>query len=327
MDATKKFKELLDQIESSKLNYVMTKTPFSATISVKRSFVKYRGDSPEKEINVKEEDQPEKENEKLKHRLLSEHSENEKLQEQLEQQTAKVSTLEGKLRVSREELKNVKKEKNASTSMVKSLEKDLDSLKHHSREVLQTITGLENDVKEKVNAVKVKDAACMKFKKEKEELEKKISKALKLKEQANDIKFKCDLCDFYVESRVELGEHIKINHYKDHQCQTSEGEMSKESSKPSICEYPCFYCGYMIKTVEQLQKHVSECQDTGFVISGNISVRENARQLDMNEELEAYLQHVQKMAARVFKCDICEETFESEMLYGMHNVFTHARLG
>ena len=90
MDATKKFKELLDQIESSKLNYVITKTPFSATISVKRSFVKYRGDSSEKEINVKEEDQTEKENEKLKHRLLNEQSENEKLREQLEQQTAKV---------------------------------------------------------------------------------------------------------------------------------------------------------------------------------------------------------------------------------------------
>ena len=89
MDATKKFKELLDQIESSKLNYVITKTQFSATISVKRSFVKYCEDSSEKEINVKEEDQKEKENEKLKNRLLSEHSENEKLQEQLEQQTAK----------------------------------------------------------------------------------------------------------------------------------------------------------------------------------------------------------------------------------------------
>ena len=55
--------------------------------------------------------------------------------------------------------------------MIKSLEKDLNSLKHHSRELLQTIKELEINVKEKANTVKVKDAACMKFKKEKEELE------------------------------------------------------------------------------------------------------------------------------------------------------------
>jgi hypothetical protein len=84
----------------------------------------------------------------------------------------------------------------------------------------------------------------------------------------------------------------------------------------------------MIKTMEQLQKLVYECQEMELVISGNISVRENARHLDINKELESYLQHYQEMAgSRVSRCDICEETFESEMLFGMHNVFIHARLG
>ena len=80
----------------------------------------------------------------------------------------------------------------------------------------------------------------------------------------------------------------------------------------------------MIKTVEQLQKHVSQCQETGFVTSGNISGRENAiRHLGVKNEFESYLQHYQEMAASFFRCDICEETFGSEMLFGMHNVFTH----
>ena len=41
MEASQRFKNLLHQIENSKLNYVITKTPFSANISVKRSLIKF----------------------------------------------------------------------------------------------------------------------------------------------------------------------------------------------------------------------------------------------------------------------------------------------
>ena len=40
MDASQVFNNLLKGIENSKLNYFMSKTPFSATISLKSSFVK-----------------------------------------------------------------------------------------------------------------------------------------------------------------------------------------------------------------------------------------------------------------------------------------------
>ena len=53
MDASKSFQELMNQIENSKLNYVIHKTPFSANISVKRSFIKYHDESSEKETEVK----------------------------------------------------------------------------------------------------------------------------------------------------------------------------------------------------------------------------------------------------------------------------------
>ena len=56
MAASKKFTELWDKIENSNLNYVISKTSFSANISVKSSFVKYYEDFSEKEINVKEEE-------------------------------------------------------------------------------------------------------------------------------------------------------------------------------------------------------------------------------------------------------------------------------
>ena len=41
MEAAKVFKQLIRKIESSQLNYKISKTPLSATISVKSSFVKH----------------------------------------------------------------------------------------------------------------------------------------------------------------------------------------------------------------------------------------------------------------------------------------------
>jgi hypothetical protein len=57
MDAALQFKELLNQIENSNLNYVISRTPFSANISVKRSLIKFHNkkNSEEEELDVKEE--------------------------------------------------------------------------------------------------------------------------------------------------------------------------------------------------------------------------------------------------------------------------------
>ena len=41
MDASRIFNDLLNQIEKSKLNYVINKTPFTANISIKKSFIKW----------------------------------------------------------------------------------------------------------------------------------------------------------------------------------------------------------------------------------------------------------------------------------------------
>ena len=51
MDAAQRFNELLNQIENSKLNYVISKTPFSANISVKDLTKKFH----DKEVSGKKE--------------------------------------------------------------------------------------------------------------------------------------------------------------------------------------------------------------------------------------------------------------------------------
>ena len=126
----------------------------------------------------------------------------------------------------------------AAIAETKSLEKDLNGMKQHSTELCKTVKVLENQVKEKANTVKVKDAACMKFKKEKEEIENALQKAVQdhqpdVKQKKPAKKFKCDFCDIYMESGFELGQHFRRNHYKDQVCQTSECETSDEPSKLS----------------------------------------------------------------------------------------------
>jgi hypothetical protein len=133
----------------------------------------------------------------------------------------------------------------------------------------------------------------MKFKKEKEEIENALQKAIRdhqldVKQKKPAKKFKYNLCDIYVESGVELGQHFRRNHYKDQVCQTSECETSDE---PSKFEYPCFYCGYMISSAEELQKHVTEC-------------------ISLSEEVE-------------FPCNVCETSFISMVELEHHIIFYH----
>ena len=209
MDASKCFKQLLENVESSKLNYVITKTPFSANISVKRSFVKYHVESTEEPINVKVEEKVE-----VHSKRVTKLKENQKLLELLQQQSDKVEFLEAKLRESRDKLKEVEKEKKGAAKKNEKLDQEVD-------ELCQRVEALEKEVKEKVYTIKVKDNACMKIKKQKEELENRFNKALQEPKTELMKKFKCESCDFCAESTVRLSHHIKRNHNKDQTCQTS----------------------------------------------------------------------------------------------------------
>ena len=54
MDVTQSFNEVIQKIEESNLNYVIhQKTPFSAQISLKRSFVKYFNAQPSEYENLR----------------------------------------------------------------------------------------------------------------------------------------------------------------------------------------------------------------------------------------------------------------------------------
>ena len=51
------------------------------------------------------------------------------------------------------------------------------------------------------------------------------------------------------QSKVDLSDHVRVNHVKDQVCQTiSEGGRKKPNSEP---DFPCFYCGKVIMNSEK----------------------------------------------------------------------------
>ena len=196
---------------------------------------------------------------------MAELAKNEKLPELLKQKTAKVNTLACELKESREELVTVKKEKNASITKFKTLEKEFASQKQHIIEINQTLKDLEKEVKEKANTVKVKDAACRKFKKEKEEFENRFNDTLQelkhVRHKKLSKEFRCTLCDFNVESRAQLSQHIIYSHCKDQTCQTSQCDALTEPIESLILneEYKCFYCDKEIENEKHLIEHRLNC--------------------------------------------------------------------
>ena len=131
------------------------------------------------------------------------------------------------------------------------------------------------------------------------------------------------ILSFGAGSCIDIMPEDKINK----SVQTIDSTFVTEESENDFLPYKCFYCRMFITSKGELENHKEFCQEAGLVTNLNNSVFDDIKHLDMNEELESYLHHVQTIAARVFKCDICHETFQSEMLFGMHNVFTHSRLG
>ena len=77
--------------------------------------------------------------------------------------------------------------------------------------------------------------------------------------------FKCPFCDKSFASKVKLSHHVKETYYKDSVCQTDNIGVKMHECQPLMCEYSCFYCGYMINSQDNLQKHKTECHEADFV--------------------------------------------------------------
>ena len=168
MDVSTVFKEVLHAVENSMLNYQITKTPFSANIAIKRSFVKFHGETPETEIKTRVKTEPSSDYKELDEKLKSLTNQKGDLEINLESEKMKVKALESELDRVKAELKN---EKNLSNSKFKNQNSEIN-------EMSNTIEILEEKISVKVKALKVKDDACRDFKQGKSDSEKRLNEAL-----------------------------------------------------------------------------------------------------------------------------------------------------
>ena len=159
MAAYKIFENLISSIETSRLNYILTRTPFSATISMKSSFAKFH-ENPEDENtkNENEESKEEKMNLQSKIKMLEENlksieSEKKNLEMVYNCEKEKVKSsqeIEGQLRV---ELLKVKSEKNALISNNKSLQTRVDELERECDKKEDLNKDLQSQFKSKMKVL------------------------------------------------------------------------------------------------------------------------------------------------------------------------------
>ena len=266
MDASSTFKNLINKIETSNLNYVISKTPFSAQISIKRSFVKDFKEPSHQETTKIDSDATTE----LKEKLTSALEHKERLEEVLRQERIRIKSLECQVHQCREDLLVVKNEKNISNKQFKTQENELNELNQELVNVNQTNKNLEHKVKEKNKLVGDKTRECKQHIQDKVELREKLENALlelevkkgKNTENNNELKINCSLCDADFMKAVDLRQHIRSNHCKDQVSQTrSQNKIVSTQTEEKIetSEYPCFYCDHVITSLEDLMKHKYEC--------------------------------------------------------------------
>jgi vacuolar-type H+-ATPase subunit I/STV1 len=264
MDASRTFKDLLEKIEKSKLNYVIHKTPFSANISIKSSFIKWFG-APEV-IENNDEDLRKLQNLgniKLEEQLATARANEKNLEGLLNHETNKVKKLEADIGQFREEILTVKKDKKESSSKLKDLKSENKDLEVKVSEMVECIKDLEGKLDEKNRALKVKVEESSNFKKETKDYQERLEEALSelkkerlLDKKLSLMEFKCVFCDVKFESAVDCSKHVRENHVRDQVSQTTK---PKENLSDKDDSYPCFYCGFYMTNSKDVIEHRLVC--------------------------------------------------------------------
>ena len=260
MEASKLFCDLINKIENCGLNYKIIKTPFSANISIKSSFVKYNDDRGNSEMSVFNPT-------KVKVTAIEDDlkiEQNVKLSELLKNKKIKVKTLEDEAGKFRDEILNIKKEKNTLNLNIKTLQTEIEELNEKKVIVDRAVVDLENTLKVKNETAKATALESLKLKEDTLVLEKQLDEyILELetlkKQKVNDKQkeeYKCSHCDLKFGSLVDLREHVRIVHFKNQVSQTKTIRVLKD---PLLSDYPCFYCGKIITSDHDLDDHKPVC--------------------------------------------------------------------
>ena len=221
MEASTVFKEVLNKVETSQLNYVISKTPFSANIVIKSSFIKYHDAQSSKEPRKDESEiKPSFENLKYSSDLLKLKEQNMKLEDLLQIEKKKVKSLEDQIGEFRENLLDIKKDKHDLNAKIVYNNYQLSDLTAEQIKISEAKKDLKTQIVLKNEKLNEKDYEIKVIEKENEKPKSKLDQCLseiesfKLETMKNQVKFKCTTCNITYESGVELNQHVRNNHVK-----------------------------------------------------------------------------------------------------------------
>ena len=343
MDASKVFMNVIKSVENSTLNYSISRTAYSATISIKSSFLKrYPRDSQvsdlEEPMNMSRDLQSdisrvkvlETENQTLKGeieqlQLMYEKDQKVRLEELLEVQKVydvekeASAILESKLAESRQESLKIKKErKDADSNLIDAKEKS-DYFEAEFKNLLKDKEVLQRELDKSVRDLKLKSDEVIQTNLEHEETKIQLNKLETKQEELEVFEVKqntmnCDECDASINNLSELRAHMKRFH-----CQNK----ATQQDEQCIFEvYTCFYCDFPINSEENLETHSSICENNCVdVFELLTTVQElksytcevcgakccDTEDLERHSEIYHWLkrQEIEVLESCQFQCEIC----------------------
>ena len=289
MEASNIFQDLLRTIEESNLNYSLRKTPFSAIISLKSSFVnrfnkidnyKNRVLLPDISEEAKKIGVIEEENLKLKAKLKEldeekDQTENNwkkvnkemtRLEDKLREEKRKVKSLDEQIVTFRKEVLDIKSEKKSLSSKLKSLELEATAAGVQLVNMTQENEKLKELLKKETKTVEQKNYDIKSVLNEKDSLKERLEVTLselstaRIKREKEQIKVKeekkqCTLCTLEFDAYSDLKNHLRTSHVKNKETQTFMTALSERKFE----QYTCFYCDKMIISEQVLEAHKIAC--------------------------------------------------------------------
>ena len=334
MDASEVFKAILQNIESSGLNYSLSKTPFSASISLKCSFIlrrqgvciseNFSTKSVQHDAIVQE---LEAENLELRAEVDTlkdiHDSEQKKLLEEIAKQQnvfdhekQESRATEKNVAEFREELLKIKKEKHDLSDNLKMKVEECEKYKTKVGAINATNDALEKVIKNKNDSVELRNeelsSAKRDYKSVYENLIATQSELDNLKlERIKDLKvYKCEYCDFMAETYAKLKVHNRQNH-----CQSKVTQYEKNSI---FQKYDCFYCEKTLHSTSDLAAHPTDCHYQFSILLESQAPLQTCEDVSCDmcsrifdeKDIENHMK-VDHLESDVFWCDICPLYFQS----------------
>ena len=342
MEAATVYMNLIRSIEDSQLNYAMSKTPFSATISLKSSFLKrFPKDIHASDVKIeKKEEAIEEERLKKLHKTSDEDHkrmivELAQIQGSYDDEKQKSGALELEIAEFRKEILKVKKEKKDLKLTLKVTMEKFETMENSSASLVVEQKALKDKLHDETRDVDLKKNEIIIIKKETENIVKELVKVeaeladLKSKDlKESEAKIFCDKCDFPMKTYEELKVHNKCYH--------SHNKASQYENYSVFEPFNCFYCDGKLGSEDKLDDHLIECvEELDFLRKSQARMYLELKPFECeccgaecrdNDDLRRHLQIYhpiespkhQEVERDQFECDICPLTYKKKVDLDFH---------